>query len=165
MSAALSPALLHCPRLRRVDYPDGTFITNAYQNLSLVSVIDRLGFTNSYGYDSMQRKIAATNALGSYTLFNYCTCGSLDSIRDAAGNFTYFYRDNVSRATNTLYPDGYSVTNWFNNQSLQVAVNNAFGQVQGLAYDILDRVTNSVDANGVSIINVNGSVPHNHILH
>jgi RHS repeat-associated protein len=32
-----------------------------------------------------------------------------------------------------------------------VAVNNAFGQAQSMAYDILDRVTNSVDANSVAI--------------
>jgi RHS repeat-associated protein len=159
-------------RLRRVDYPDGTFITNTYQNLSLVSSLDRLGFTNSYGYDSMQRKIAETNAMGNYTIYNYCTCGSLDSIRDPAGNLTYFYCDNLSRATNTVYVDGYavtnqfnligqitnttdssgvSVTNWFNNQGSRVAVSNAFSRVQTMAYDVLDRATNSVDVNSVSV--------------
>lgn len=158
-------------RLRRVDYPDGTFITNSYTNLDLVCVVDRMGFTNSYGYDNMGRQTAQTNALGAYTIYNYCTCGSLDSIRDAAGNYTFYFYDNLARMTNVIYPDNYSVTNtynllnqliqttdsagasttnWFNNQGLLVAINNSMGQVQAVSYDLLDRVTNNVDANGVS---------------
>ncbi|MBI3851947.1 MAG: RHS repeat-associated core domain-containing protein [Verrucomicrobia bacterium] len=159
-------------RLIKVTYPDGTFITNIYNNLDLVRVVDRMGFTNSFGYDSMRRKTAETNALGNYTLYSYCTCGSLDSVRDAAGNYTYFYYDNIGRQSATVYPDGYavtnrynligqvtnvidsagvSVTNWFNNQGLQFSVSNAFGQTTKLSLDLEDRATNSIDANGVSI--------------
>ena len=69
-------------RLRRVTYPDGTFITNIYDKLDVVKVIDRLGLTNSFGYDPMQRRVAATNALGRYTHYVYCTCGSLDSVEE-----------------------------------------------------------------------------------
>jgi RHS repeat-associated protein len=159
-------------RLRRVGFPDGTFITNVYQNLDLVQVVDRMGFTNSYVFDSMRRLTNASDALGRHTVYNYCSCGALDSILDAAGNLTSFNRDNLGRATNILYADGYgvtsqfdlvgrmtntidsagaSVTNWFNNEGLLVAVTNAFGRVQTMAYDVLDRVTNAVDANGVGI--------------
>jgi YD repeat-containing protein len=46
---------------------------------------------------------------------------------------------------------GASVTNWFNNKGLQYAVSNAFGQVSALAFDLHYRVTNSVDANAVSV--------------
>jgi RHS repeat-associated protein len=45
----------------------------------------------------------------------------------------------------------YSVTNWFNNQGLMYAVSNAFGQVRAIAFDIDDRATNSIDANGVEV--------------
>jgi len=44
-----------------------------------------------------------------------------------------------------------SVTNTFNNQGLVVAVDNPLGRVQTAAYDILDRATNIVDLNGVTI--------------
>ncbi|PWU15252.1 MAG: hypothetical protein C5B50_15740 [Verrucomicrobia bacterium] len=149
-------------------------ISYVYSNLDLFQVIDRMGFTNSFTYDSLRRKKAETNALGRPTLYNYCTCGSLDSIEDAAGNFTHFYYDSAGRRTATVYADGYAITNnlnllgqitstvdssgysvtqWFNNQGLLVASSNAFGRVQSLAYDLLDRVTNNVDANGVSITN------------
>ena len=159
-------------QLRRVDYPDGTFITNTYVNLNLTRTVDRMGFATSYGYDAMRRRIAMTNALGHFTLYNYCACGSLDSIRDAAGNHTYFFYDNKGRTIRTLYADGFSVTNrynalgqltnvvdsagrsttnWFNVQGLQCAVSNAFGRVSTVVFDIEDRAVNSVDANGVSV--------------
>ena len=159
---------------RRTNVSDslGT-IRYTYDKLDLVRVVDRMGFTNSFGYDAVRRKVAETNALGQYTLYNYCTCGGLDSIQDAAGNYTFFYYDNAGRHTQVVYPDnnytvnyaynllgqatnvtdsaGSSVTNWFNNQGLMYAVSNAFGQVRGIAYDIHDRATSSTDANGVQV--------------
>lgn len=159
-------------RLTSTTFPDGTYITNVYNKLDIVQTLDRMGFANSYGYDSIRRKIAETNALGEVTLYNYCTCGSLDSILDATNNATSFHYDNQGNLTNTLYADnysvlrtfnllkqvvgttdssGYSATNTYNNQGLPIAVTNGFGQVQSTVYDVLDRPTNSVDVNGVSI--------------
>jgi RHS repeat-associated protein len=149
-------------------------ISNIYNILDLAEVVDRLGFTNTYGYNSIRQKVAWTNALGYYTQYSYCPCGGLDTIVDAAGNTTTFNYDYAGRLTNKIYPDGYSVTNmfdsvgritnitdgrgvsttnWYNNQGLVVAVSNAYGLVQSLAYDIDDRVTNQVDPNGVVITN------------
>jgi RHS repeat-associated protein len=72
--------------------------------------------------------------------------------------------------TNTLYPDGYSVTNnfnligqitnsvdgsgvrvtnWFNNQGLLFTSGNSFGQMFSKTFDAMDRLIGSVDANGV----------------
>src|SRR5581483_2260360 len=39
----------------------------------------------------------------------------------------------------------------FNNQGLLVAVSNASGRVESVVYDVIDRATNSVDANAVSV--------------
>jgi RHS repeat-associated protein len=143
-----------------------------YTNLDLTRVVDRLGLTNSFGYDALRRMTAQTNALGYFTLYNYCSCGSLDSVRDAAGNLTSFSYDNAGRRTQAIYPDnfvvnyqynllgqltnvntsgGYSVTNWFNNQGLVYASSNAMGQVQFIAFDNEDRVVTNIDANGVSL--------------
>ncbi|MDB6122328.1 MAG: repeat protein [Pedosphaera sp.] len=162
-------------RLVSVTFPDGTFITNRYKNLDLVYTGDRMGSTNAFGYDAMRRKIAETNSLGNYTLYDYCNCGVLNSVRDAGGNYTYFYHDNLSRLTNAVYADTYSLTNqynlinqltnttdsagmrfttWFNNQGLRYAVSNYFGQVSKQLFDVEDRAYNSVDANGVTITNL-----------
>ena len=161
-------------RLLKATFPDGTYITNTYNKLDLVQTVDRMGFTNSFGYDAMRRMTAQTNALGNHTLYDHCTCGALSSIQDALGNLTQFYYDNQGRLTNTVNPDGYSVTNfynlvgqltnsidsagvsvtnWFNNQGLNYASSNFLGQAFKLTFDILDRTTNSVDANGVTITN------------
>ena len=55
-------------RLTQVAYPDGTTVAYTYSNLDLVRMVDRMGFTNSYGYNPIRQKVAETNALGYYTL-------------------------------------------------------------------------------------------------
>jgi RHS repeat-associated protein len=158
-------------RLTSSSDPRGT-LSCAYNNLDPAQVVDRLGFTNSFGYDPDRRRTAATNALGNYTIYTYCTCGSLEAITDPLlTNVTSFEYNSTGWLTNTTYPDGtgvsrfysllgqltnsvdtagHSVTNWFNNQGLKYAVSNAYGQSLKLALDIEDRATNTVDANGVS---------------
>jgi RHS repeat-associated protein len=159
-------------RLVRVDFPDGTYVSNTYQNLDLVRVVDRMGFTNLFLYDSMRRLTAATNANFQPTIYSYCSCGSLESITDALGNITDFFYDNQGRLTNAVYPASFSVTNfydlpgrltnavdsagrsstnWFNNQGLMFAVSNAMGGVQTAYFDILDRTQTNIDANSITV--------------
>jgi YD repeat-containing protein len=149
-------------------------ISYTYNRLDLIRIVDRLGLTNGFEYDGLRRMTARTNALGFFTLYTFCPCGSLDSIRDAEGHYTYFFYDNAGRLINTAYADdfgvtnrynllsqltntidsaGMSVTNWFNNQGLRYAVSNAFGCREYTAFDQEDRATNTVDANSVSLIN------------
>ena len=143
-----------------------------YTNLDLIQVIDRMGFTNSFTYDHVRRLIGKTNALGRATAYSYCTCGALDYILDAAGNYTRFYYDYAGRMTNAVYADnfsitnkfnslgqitntvdssGYSITNWFNNQGLRYAISTAAGNQEYIDFDNEDRATNRIDAEGVSV--------------
>jgi len=159
-------------RLTRVAYPDSTSIDYTYNKLDLAKVVDRLGFTNAYGYNAIRQKVAETNALGSVTRYEYCECGALEALTDALGHVTHFTHDNQGNVSDVVYPDGYSVTNQynllrqltqhtdssgavlsytFNNQGQQTTISNAVGQVAAYGYDINDRMTNSVDANGVSV--------------
>ena len=153
-------------------FPDGSTISNIFTTLDLTATKDRMGYWSYFGFDSMRRKVAETNALNTVTLYNFCTCGSLESTVDALNNTNSFSYDNQGNQTEVVYADGYSVisivnllkqvvstrdsggysvTNAYNNQGLVYAVSNVLGQIQGMAYDVLDRATNSVDANGVSI--------------
>lgn len=162
-------------RLRRVSYPDGTYITNSYGRLDLTQRVDRLGFVNSYTYDAVRRKTSQTDALGRTTIFDFCTCGAMTYMQDAAGNFTYYYYDDVGNLTNTVYADGYSVTNtydylnriisvtdsagisttnWHNNQGLVYLTQNAAGTTAARYYDIEDHPIYVTDANGVIVTNV-----------
>ena len=44
-----------------------------------------------------------------------------------------------------------SVTNYYNNQGLVTTVSNGFGRAFSATYDVLDRATNTLNADGVSI--------------
>jgi RHS repeat-associated protein len=158
-------------RLTNIAYPDG-HLAYTYSNLDLVRVVDRMGFTNSYGYNSIRQKISETDALGHATGYAYCECGALYAITNALQQVTYFIHDNQGNLTQASYPDGYavyntynllrqlvvktdnggmSISNYFNNQGLLIASTNNTGRIQALSYNINDQTTNSVDANGVSV--------------
>jgi RHS repeat-associated protein len=158
-------------RLTSVAYPDSTQISYTYNKLDLVEIVDRLGKTTSFTYDSIRRKTSQTDANGHTTYYGYCDCGGLDYITNALGNVTQFVHDNQGNVTAMLYPDGYDVfntfnsiqqlvvrkegpvvsfTNYYDNQGLLTAVSNAAGNVLSRGYDINDRLTNAIDQNGVT---------------
>jgi RHS repeat-associated protein len=161
-------------KLARMDYPDGTSINYTYTNLDLIRVVDRMGFTNSYAYDSMERRTGVTNALGNKTIYNYCNCGALDSIQDSLNNYTHFYYDAAGRLTNTVYADGYGTTNSYNMAGMLINVTSSSGKsldyhydgllrkvaitgspydgipvISASAYDVNDLITTETNANGV----------------
>lgn len=160
-------------RPTKVSYPDGTSESYTYNKLDLAKIVDRMGFATGYGYNQIRQKIFETNALGNVTSYAYCDCGGLDSITDPLGNATHFSHDNQGNIIQTIYPDGYVITNqynllrqltkradsssaiWsytYNNQGLQTTISNAIGQVIAVAFNMDDRPTSTVDANGVSVI-------------
>src|SRR6266571_2674116 len=159
-------------RLDGQSHPNSSGGTNL---LDLTATRNRLTNWNYFAYDAMRRNIYLTNALGTVTAYGYCQCGALEYVTKALGKaeqlVTHHVHDNQGRITSTFYPDGSgmtnqydslgrltntvsgfaSATNYFNNQGLLVTVSNAFGRVLSATYDVLDRATNSVDANGVTI--------------
>jgi RHS repeat-associated protein len=163
-------------RLRRVDFPDSTFVTNLYDKLDLVQTTDRLGQNSSYGFDSLRRLVAVTNVNNAVTRFGYSGCGRLASKTNAWSTdvelVTQFTYDNQGNQINATYPDA-TVTNWFdalgrvsltgdgqgyraflyNNQGLVTNISNALGSEQAVVYDILDRPVCVTDANGVTVTN------------
>jgi RHS repeat-associated protein len=160
-------------RLVSTKFPDGTTISNVYTILDLTATKDRLTNWTYYAYDPLRRNTSITNALNKVTTFGYCTCGALEFTVDAANNTNQFFYDNQGNLTNTLGPDGYSLTrtynllrqvinttdsggdsvsSTYNNQGLLTTVSNLFGQVQSISYDILDRPTSSVNANDVTTL-------------
>jgi RHS repeat-associated protein len=145
--------------------------------LDLTATKDRLGNWTYFVYDAMRRRTYDTNVLGTVTAYGYCDCGVLEYVTNALNTsiqaITHYVHDDQARISAVLYPDGSGTTNYydslgrvtnvisaytsltsyFNNLSLLVAVSNAVGRVQSTAYDVLDRATNVVDANGVTIAN------------
>ncbi len=162
-------------RLRRVDFPDATFITNAYDKLDLVRTIDRMGHSNSFVYNPVRQMIAWSNPNNVVSLYEYCSCGSPISITNALGTpvqtVTRFTYDNQGKRLTTTGPDNYvvnfnynalgqltnvadpvrSVTNWFNHQGILCAVSNALQRVSAGSVDVLDRFVQSTNANNVTL--------------
>ncbi|HMJ67154.1 MAG TPA: hypothetical protein VK615_17550, partial [Candidatus Binatia bacterium] len=116
-------------RLIKTAYPDGTYITNVYTNLDLVRVVDRMGFTNGYAYNSFGQVIRHTNANQKVTIYGYCDCGTLESVTDPLGNRTEYTFDNAGRMTRITYPGNSGYTDF--------------------AYDLAGRLTTQTDGSGV----------------
>ena len=167
-------------RLTSTTYPDGTTISNVYDKLDLVGVKDRNGNWTHYGYNQVRQLIAVTNANGQVTQYQYCGCGApSEVIRQEGTNVlidTFAY-DLNGWLTNATYADGYQLNYVHNGDgSVQIVKDGAghqlnFGYIDlsgrlvvssvavGLntlltrQFDEYGRVTNSTDANFVTVTN------------
>ncbi len=139
-------------RLTRQSDAEG-YISNRYDRLHLGGQRDKLGRWTEFGSDALVRRIAVTNAAQEVSLASYCACGSLDSLRDPLGNFTYYNYDRAGRLTNVLHPDDYSVTNTFNALDQLVASSDGLGSVAHL-YNLQGLLTRATGASGLLQTNV-----------
>jgi RHS repeat-associated protein len=178
-------------RLTGVLYPDGTTSSNRYTRsaafpngtgetkiLDLTAVKDRLGYWTYFDYDAMRRRTAETNANNVVTRYGYCDCGSVGYVTNAWGtaaeqDIIYTY-DNQGNRSVEAYPDGYSVTNWFDslrrltakgdgaanrwfyydNLNRLTTVSNYYGAERVTSFDVLNRPVYVTDANGVMVTNI-----------
>lgn len=162
-----------------ISYPDGTYTSNRYDKLDLVATRDRLGNWTTAGYDAMQHPTAITNANGAVTRLDWCGCGALESIVDALTNTTLFYYNNQGVLTNrttldfglgTLDSTSYifddaqrlsevrdglnrSLKLDYNNQGQLTTVSNAYGLLERVVFDAVDRPIQLTDANNVTVTN------------
>src|SRR5262249_30656280 len=63
-------------RMRLTSYPDGSTVSNHYENLDLVEVKDRLNHWTKYTFNEVRQLTGETNANGAVTVYDYCGCGS-----------------------------------------------------------------------------------------
>ena len=66
---------------------------------------DREGRWTHSEHDSQRQAVAVTDPLGRTTRFEWCPCGALEAIIDAAGSQTTFVRDLQSRVVQKVYAD------------------------------------------------------------
>lgn len=96
----------------------------------LTATKDRLGHSTHFGYDTLRRKVAETNANGVLTRYSYCDCGSgVTSITSAwntavafVTRFDYDYQGN---RTFVHYPDA-TVINWYDSLQRLVTTGGAW---------------------------------------
>jgi RHS repeat-associated protein len=97
-------------RLTRATYPDATFDQYTYHRLDLVSVLDSAGRLTSFEYDNMRQLKKHTDPLNRATRFEWCACGSLNSLTDSLGRMTEWRLDVQGRPVSQQYSDGSKVT-------------------------------------------------------
>src|SRR5262249_49077959 len=99
-------------RMRLTSYPDGSTVSNHYENLDLVEVKDRLNHWTKYTFNEVRQLTGETNANGAVTVYDYCGCGSPAHIirsNGPAALITTISYDMGGRVTNVVFPDGYQI--------------------------------------------------------
>ena len=157
-------------RLRKVSYPDSTYITNGYTYLDLTLSVDRLGNTNRVQYNSLQQVVAQVDQLNRTNLFVRCSCGLLDSIKNSLQQTVSFVYDNAGKLVAEYLPESSpafyeydtmfrlkkvtdetgSINLTYNNQGLVQQIDGPLGKIASVVYDKEDRQQTVVDRNGVS---------------
>lgn len=140
-------------------------------NSNLVSIIDRdqsdLGrptevFTETFGYDNLDRLMQRTDSAGAITQFAYDSRDNLVSSRDASGNVSRAVFDGLDRiieivrelrdtgtGQGSIIGTVRTRTAWDDN-SRQVAQTDDVGNVTAYAYDPLDRLVRVTMADGTT---------------
>ena len=127
-------------RLTKVAFPDGSSISNRYENLDLVERIDRMGNHEYWSYDRFRQVTGYTNALGTNVVYTYCDCGTLDSVKDGAGSTTAYSYDNRARLTHLTYPGGSYVDRKYDEFDNLTNVVYSGGNQFKVDYDLQNRV-------------------------
>ena len=97
-------------RTTSISYPDGSSEQTIYDKLDPVLSCDRLGRWSKRSYDPIDQLSCEQDPLGRATHYCWCTCGSLASITDSAGNTTMWHHDLEGRATEKIYADSSTFT-------------------------------------------------------
>ena len=124
-------------RLRQINFPDGTTISNFYDKLDLAGVKDRLGNWTRYTYNLVRQLIGETNANGAVTTYAYCSCGSPSSItrwNGATPLTDTFSFDLLGRLTNATYADGYQLNYLYDGRGLLLLVTDSSGLTLSVDY-------------------------------
>lgn len=96
-------------RIVQIDYPDGTFVANFYEpfsdGLDMIAFRDRMGRLSQFRYDDVGRVVQSIDPKGQSTIYQWCGCGSLNTIIDPEGQATTWMRDVQGRLDKKIYPD------------------------------------------------------------
>ncbi len=98
-------------RPTKITHPDGTYEQIVYKWLDPILFRDRRGHWTQKVYDPLRRVKEIQDSLGRITRFDWCNCGSLDSMTDPMGRVTSWTRDLQGRVTAKVYPN--TTTNYF----------------------------------------------------
>jgi RHS repeat-associated protein len=142
-------------RLLSVAYPDGTHETLTYNKLDVNTVTDRKGHTTTMTYDALRHLRTVVDPDNRLTQYNFCGCGALRQLIDAAGNATNWTYDVAMRPIIKAYADGSQYQYQYENRSSRIkAVTDAKGQASNYGYFIDNRLE------AISYVNAKVSTPN-----
>lgn len=133
-------------RVTRIDYPDGTYETFAYNSFSKVTQ-HRLksGGTNSFAYTTNALCTHFTNALGFVTAYAYDAYERMTSVVDARGNTNSYAYDSRGYLVKVTHPDASWVGYGYDNYGNRVKQTNELGKVWTWNFNELNQMTNAID--------------------
>ena len=100
---------------------------------------------NENKYDSKNRVIETTDALGNKTTFAYNSKGEKISSTDALGRETKFVYNEKGQLTQEINPAGKATSYSYNSDGQKIKVVTPNGSVFGFEYDALGRVTKKIN--------------------
>jgi RHS repeat-associated protein len=153
-------------------YPDGGVEKFGYSAFGLTALTNQIGMTNYFAYDAGTRKAFETNADHQLIQYYYDASGNLTNLLDGKNQSTKWNYDEYSRLTNKLdqagtvvlkyiYDADNRLTNrWSLAKGNTIYTYDALGNLTlinypsspdvTLQYDLLNRLTNMVDAVGTT---------------
>lgn len=99
-------------RLTLVTHPDGSTQQFAYQYLDLAATKDRAGRWSRTAYNEVRQPVAQLSPDGKITQYDWCLCGQLQKLTDAAGRETKWTWAPGGYLQEKLLPDGVTKTTY-----------------------------------------------------
>ncbi len=111
-------------------------------------VVDALGNTTTYQYDSNQNLTTVTDAMGAVTTYAYNSSRLVTRMTDPLGRVTSYAYDAFGQLTATTDPRGLITTNSYSSVGNLVSVLASDGGITTYGYDSLNRMITSTDPIG-----------------
>ncbi len=129
----------------------GGTATYAYDEAdNLVAATDALGRTTRYEFDALRRTTGKTYPGGGVERWSYDLAGNVSSFTDSAGRTTSFTYDARDRVTRKLGPDGNAVTWSYDGSGRMLTMTDARGTTT-YAYDALGMLSSARSPDGIEV--------------
>lgn len=153
-------------QITQVNYPDGSFMQNAYDDYgNRIATLDERSQTTFWTYDSLGRKITETDSNGNVTTFDYtsalgggcgCNTGALPVLTTFPdGTQTLNQYDKEWRLTSTTYAygtaDSTTSTYTYDLAGQRITMTDHLGSLTTYSYDPDGRLASTTVASGTAL--------------
>ena len=127
-------------RMDKTTLADGSVQTMDYDDVgNLVSRVNAVSQTTSYGYDALDRLTSMTEPGNVMTGYAYDLHDNLMSVTDAKSHTSFFDYDDFGFKMSSMSPDTYNTTYDYDPAGNLIVMTDAMYNVFGIHYDALNR--------------------------